>query len=409
MKRRTVLKVGAVAAGAGIGVPGCSLPKLVGSLHGDDGAATFNAMLDDQLGRLSKPGLLHRLVEERTQRPMSEDQRAALAEHDAMFRRMLGTLLVSQGFRDLPQETQVHDAVQARMRGHLPEMGTTIYATSDLLASLDASQRASVRKALRDDPGLPMSLGEALDERSARTGISTKRRLQLRSTIVQSAFRLKHGDPGTVIDEYVGKVERLRASDTNDALVLDVSTKLGEKEFWRTQRLRAADDTTPPPASAVPPAAPVEPMLQPPGLAPIRSASNEKAARDLYAHALTLGTMNCPEVAKIARDIWTLDREVYNQFAKDDRLTGNCEWLVPGETDKTHGAGGNDHPGSHGLRVGGYMLVIGLVTDLVSGVILGVASNDVAAIGVVGLTLGSVLIMIALLVLLISALIYAAG
>ena len=122
--------------------------------------------------------------------------------------------------------------------------------------------------------------------------------------------------------------------------------------------------------------------------------------------------MNCAEIEKIAKDIWLLDREVYKTFASDQRIISECEWLVPGETDKSHGYDPhlNDHPGTGGLRIGGYMLIIGLVTDLVSGLILSASADGGAgAIGIVGLTLGSVLIMIALLVLLISALIYVAN
>ena len=52
MKRRDVIKLGAVAAGASAGVPGCAVPKLVSTLHGADGAAAFNAMLDAQLTKL---------------------------------------------------------------------------------------------------------------------------------------------------------------------------------------------------------------------------------------------------------------------------------------------------------------------------------------------------------------------
>ena len=51
MKRRDVIKLGAVAAGAGV-LPSCAVPKMLGSMQGADGAAAFNAVLDEQLGKL---------------------------------------------------------------------------------------------------------------------------------------------------------------------------------------------------------------------------------------------------------------------------------------------------------------------------------------------------------------------
>src|SRR5882672_4961396 len=116
MKRRDVIKLGALAAGAA-GLPSCAVPRMIGEMTGAGGAGAFNAMLDKQLAGLDKPGLLHRLVEAHTGKPMSEVARARIAEKDAAFRQLLGTLLITQGFRELPKDTQVEPAVQDRMWG----------------------------------------------------------------------------------------------------------------------------------------------------------------------------------------------------------------------------------------------------------------------------------------------------
>src|SRR5687768_4513029 len=127
MKRRDVVKLGAVAAAATAGVPGCTVPKMLGSLRGADGAAAFNAMLDEQLGALDgASNLLGKLVEGQTRKPLSAEKNAKLAEKDAMFRRMLSTVLITQAFRELPEETQAEPAVQERMWQHYDQIGSSI-------------------------------------------------------------------------------------------------------------------------------------------------------------------------------------------------------------------------------------------------------------------------------------------
>jgi hypothetical protein len=257
MKRRDVMKLGALAVGAGVGAPGCAVPRMLGTLKGEDGAAAFNAMLDEQLGKLDKPGLLHRLVSAEVGRPLSAEAQAKIDEKDVMFRSMLGTLMITQGFRDLPAETQAEPAVQARMWKHLDQIGSMPFAVSEMLASLDETQRSQIQHTLRKRPDLPMAIGEALDAKSGQAGLSQSRRMQLRSMMSQTSFRLRHSDPASVIDEYVTKVERLRARDERDAQVLDAATKVGERDFWQTQHLLAGDPGGP--ATAAP--APVQPSV----------------------------------------------------------------------------------------------------------------------------------------------------
>jgi hypothetical protein len=252
--------------------------------------------------------------------------------------------------------------------------------------------------------------------------------------VTQSAFRLKHADPSNVIDECIGKVERLRTSDARVGLALDVSGKVGEREFWRVQHLRAADDAAPGATAAPAPAPPAPPRpiadpemppsahAAPPGPAPFSTRFSppgmtaglspaQTHARKLYAEALAYtGKQRCAQIGHFAREVYERDPEFYRTtYATDPRLINECEWLVPGETDDTHGR--TTHPGEGGLHTGGYMLAIGLITDLVSGLILGIGSNVDAAVvvGVVGLTVGTILFFLGLLVVFISALIYAAN
>jgi hypothetical protein len=168
-----------------------------------------------------------------------------------------------------------------------------------------------------------------------------------------SSFRMRHGDPGVIIDEYVGKVERLRASTTRDGTAVDLAARLGEREFWRYQHLLAAAGAPPAAkASGAPAAASPSPMGTSPGGPP-----------------------------------------------------GMTPAIVPGQSRPPKETAKPERPGSGGLRVGGYMFGIGLVVGL--GSFLIVAAGSFA--GLFGLTLAAVLVGIGLIVLLISAIIYAAN
>jgi hypothetical protein len=201
-----------------------------------------------------------------------------------------------------------------------------------------------------------MKLAETLDVRAARVGISRSRRLQMRKMMSHSSFRLRHGDPGVIIDEYVAKVDRLRASTRLDGTAIDLSARLGEREFWRYQHLLAGGGAGPVPSPPGPSPTPPTPVPAtptgrggPPGATPAIAPAQQHPV---------------PEAAK------------------------------------------HEPPGAAGLRIGGYMFGLGLLTGLGSLLLIGVGSE---AGGLIGFTLAALLVAIGLLVLLISALVYAVG
>ena len=443
MNRRDVIKLGAVVAGAGVGAPACGVPKMLGTLRGHDGAAEFNAMLDEQLGRLDKPGFLQRLVTAETKRPLSAQAEAKIAEKDVLFRRMLSTLLVTQGFRELPEETQLDATVQARMWSHMDQIGSSVFEMSDMLASLDKDQRAHVQQRLRDNPELPMALGETLDDRAASIGMSGARRRQLRQMMSQSSFRLRHGDPASIIDEYVGKVERLRESSERDGDALDLSRRIGEREFWRYQHLLAdaaapgqpptgAPGTQPPPsvpaspgdpAAAAPPGPeapaldlPLDRSLVPPS-GPVSIEPKVPLARTLRDAARNAARRgDCRSIEIIGNRVRELDPTYHELVFQTDPVIGSCKpgvsqlRPVPATSARVT-AESPQHPGNGGLRAGGYMLGIGMLTGLGSAVLLGIggSASGIAVVGVIGLTVAVILVGLGLITLLISALIYAAN
>ncbi len=315
MNRRDILKLGAITAGAGAGLPGCAVPKPVAEMRGAEGAAAFNAMLDEQLKPLEGPGLLARLAAFEAKKPLTAEAEEALADKDAMFRRMLGSILVTQAFRELPEETQREPAVQARMWKHVDDISGTVYETGEMLASLDANERAAFKKQLRARPELAMELGEALDTRSARAGLSGARRRQLRQMMSQTAFRLHHGDPTSIIDEYVDKIDKLRETSARDAAVLERAEVIGERDFWRHQHLRVDDPATANTAPAAPatsgPTAPADPedreLGAPPAGPPAMAALLTNAARRAARHG------HCHVVTSIGARVVQLDKAYYEQ------------------------------------------------------------------------------------------------
>ncbi|HEY0985490.1 MAG TPA: hypothetical protein VGD80_00510, partial [Kofleriaceae bacterium] len=261
MERRDVLKAGAlgVAAAASVG-PGCATVPHTGAEGGQGGqdgqgaesgaagsGAEFLALLDRQLGYVGHAQFVDEFVTRSHGAARGPDVQRVVDESDDAFRRMLRTLLITQGFRDLSVETQVEPAVQARMADHMDEIDTTVFEIADRLAGIDAAQHARVQAALRDKPDLAMQIGEAVDAHAAAAGLSRARRRQLRMMMMQTAFRLKHEAPGRLVDEYTKKVTRMRQDGANSALALAVSERIGHQAFWAYQkRVAQAPGASPP-------------------------------------------------------------------------------------------------------------------------------------------------------------------
>jgi hypothetical protein len=158
--------------------------------------------------------------------------------------------------------------MQARMRQHLGEVDKTVSDVTGMLSGLDDDQRTKLQQHLRAQPDLGMTIGEAIDDQAGLAGVSRKRRLQLRSMMTQTSFRLKHSAPGAVIDEYVEKVQRMTAQNGAQAsLALRLAGRASQDLFWKGQGVddpidgSGGDISAPPPP---PPTAPSAPPVTPP-------------------------------------------------------------------------------------------------------------------------------------------------
>jgi hypothetical protein len=303
-----------------------------------------------------------------------------------------------------------------------------VFDITDMLASLDPTQRAKVRTTLQEQPDLPMELGEMLDVRAQRVGMSTTRRLQLRKMMAQTAFRLKNGHASSMIDEYVTKVDKLRTTDERNAAAIDFSSKLGERAFWRHQHLVAGDQpgaqappagppgqlpAQPPPLAPQPPPPPAQPVPQVPAGPPVQEPMQvllHKSARSAAKRG------DCRAIEILGKRVRELDAEYYRTAFATDPVLINCrpgtvieqplpQTVAPPPTAPAGPIEKPAHPGSKGLSTGGYLFGIGLLVGLGSLLLVSVES-DIALIGLFGLTAAVILVGLGLIILLISALIY---
>jgi len=166
MKRRELLKLGAVATAASQ-LPleaGCVVPpQAATTTRSPTAPADFLAKLDGQLASMDGANFVDRFMRDQMKTEPTPKRQAKLQESDAMFRRMLRTLLITQGFRDEQPETQFDPAVQARMFDHMDEVGSTVFEVSDMIGSLSAEHRVKLKNTLKAQPDLPMAIAEAID------------------------------------------------------------------------------------------------------------------------------------------------------------------------------------------------------------------------------------------------------
>jgi hypothetical protein len=236
MQRRNVLQGGAAAAGIGA-LGGCASPRpplepgvMPPDMHG------FLTEVDERMEAMNGAAFVRGFASSAAKRSLTESEEKRLEPHEHLFRGMLRTLYLTQTFRDLPEEAQMHPGMQRRMLAHVGEVDRTVTNVTELLEGLDDEKRAKLQDHLRKQPALAMTIAEAIDEHAGAAGVSSKRRLQLRSMMMQASFRLKHSAPGAVIDEYVDKVRRMTAENgAQAALALGIAGRAGSDMIWHSQ------------------------------------------------------------------------------------------------------------------------------------------------------------------------------
>ncbi len=403
MKRRDVLKAGAIGAATVAtgavsvgGGAGCAATPHVTDPAADDRAAqAFLALLDKSLARTEGARPMHELAATTKPGPRTPEVQQGLDTRDHLMRGMLRSLFITQTFRDLPVETQLHPAVQERMSSHMDEIDGTVFALSDFLAGQTPEQRARLHAALAKSPDAAMQIGEKIDEQAAAVGVSKARRRQLRAMMTQATFRMKTEPAGALIDEYTDKVERLRGQDGTSALALALSRKLGEKAFWsHQQRLaQAGPDATSPvggPGASPPSNAPGAPTTTPPG-----ETNPFLTERDLCLNersAIAQRAAATPDLHERARLYESMPAcPPGHQTVEADPHPSAPPLSRPSPPVKQPG---------HLVRTGGYMLGIGVATFGISAALVG--ASDVFLIGA---TVGALLFAIGFIVLIVGVIV----
>ncbi len=215
------------------GVGGVGGAREVAQGHTPENMDDYLANLDSQLRRVREGRFVEGFTAQATGKEITLGLRDAIAPQETLFQNILHTLVLTQSFRDISEAGQYHPGMQKRMADNIDSMNATVFQVNDMLANLTPQQREATRETLRKHPGLAMRLGESLDEQAALAGVTTARRIQLRSIMTQTSFRLTHNDPGVVIDEYVNKVRRATEPGKAEISASQNTAYLGSEAFWR--------------------------------------------------------------------------------------------------------------------------------------------------------------------------------
>jgi hypothetical protein len=203
MNRRDVLKLGALA---GVGGSGCaSLLSNPASVSGGE-LSSFLSALDAAMAAVMAGQPFERFFETANNPTLAARARAS----EDLARKTLRSMLLVGTLAELPPDQVALEGVQQRLRGSMEEFDDAVFGMTQMLEQLSPSDRATVSKALQDDPGLGMRIMGSFDQEAAALGISKGARAKLRAVSTQACARLRQSSE-FVIAEYTGKVRKIEA------------------------------------------------------------------------------------------------------------------------------------------------------------------------------------------------------
>ena len=191
MERRDFLTLFASAAAAA----GVSATPLAGAvpapeppLDGPEDLDAYVERMDRGMARIARwtPG---------TSAPAFAGDRAAA---DALACASLQSIFVTGMLGDLPVQLQTDERVQERVWQAMPVMDEAHDRMSDFVRSRSEADLALVHEALRR-PGVRESIIEGLDAEAARTGVSSRRRAQLREMLGHVTWRMANQPPASAL------------------------------------------------------------------------------------------------------------------------------------------------------------------------------------------------------------------
>jgi hypothetical protein len=200
-----------------------------------------------------------------------------------------------------------------------------------------------------------------------------------------AAFRMREQSPSAVIDEYTDKVKKLAGVDGKGALALELAERAGARAYWNYQQGKPQQQHIQPGGGA-----PV-----PPGAPPAGPGAGS-AGPDSTAPGAGGGTALPPPLPGTA-----------DAPSPPPRPPQQLRPIAPVDDESV-----TPQPGRRAMHVGGYMLGIGLVVGLGSIALIAATDNSGGSggpvvLGLVGLTVGAILVVVGLFVLIVGALIAA--
>lgn len=230
MDRRDFIKRGAVGA---TGLAAGARPEQVAGKEPPAAALLSSDEMDTYLKKVDEGG--GRIL----RWPLAEQLQlsGALApEREELARKAMYSLYMAGMFGDLHIENQLHPGMQDRMWAAAPIMDAALDEMADFLSSRPAEHLDSLRAVMRDRPEVSHRLITLVDEEALGSGVSEPRRAQLRAMFTDTGWRLGNQPPSLVIDEYLGRVDRVTVSDVDDlARERWLMSRVSEEVFWQAQ------------------------------------------------------------------------------------------------------------------------------------------------------------------------------
>ncbi len=147
------------------------------------------------------------------------------------FRSSLRSLLLVGSFGELPIKGQTHPWMQKRLMHSASEVDFSVSSSYDMLRNMSDESMEAIRIAFANDPRLGNRIMDTLDLEAKSIGVSSARRRQMKGMSRRIIRRLKHS-PEMFIDEYVKKTEKLLlASNSDEALDRMFKMQAGEARY----------------------------------------------------------------------------------------------------------------------------------------------------------------------------------
>ncbi|HEY8212399.1 MAG TPA: twin-arginine translocation signal domain-containing protein [Myxococcaceae bacterium] len=207
MNRRDLLKH-TVAAGAAAAAPGCVSPQRPWSAAPDTPVDEILAKLDADLACIDTADLGTHLRDHLG--PAANDPRLydALRSQDPLVRKAAKTLYLTATFRDLPEASRAHPAIQERMRQAGPMMSEAVLGMRDRLAALTGAEKKELQQHLRSNPDLAGAVCRSLDQKVSQARLQPERRIRQRRVMNEYAWRMERQSVAAVIDPQLEKANR---------------------------------------------------------------------------------------------------------------------------------------------------------------------------------------------------------